>query len=115
MVREEQVIFTRTRPNMKCSSRFLVLGNCPNVLMSWLGAYLHENHHPSSGFICAWRLDPDEKTVWIFKTVEHAQMAMDRFHNPNKVLPGFVSHDLRLDKTLVCYQIHGNPCSMSRV
>lgn len=111
--RQFVLICTRTRADTKCVSRFLVLGNCPsNALMSWLGAYLTDNDDVSLGLSCAYRLEDENYSVWIFKTVEHAQMALDRFHNHMKNMPCFVPKHLRLEQILVLDQIHGIPSSM---
>ena len=114
IVQEEELIFTRTCADTKCVSRFLILGNCPsNALMLWLQSYLTESDDSSLGFCCAWRLEEREDyTVWIFKTVQHAQMALDRFHSPVKKDHLFAPENWSLDKILVLYQVHGNPSSM---
>ena len=67
-----------------CSSRFLVLGNCPDVIMNWIGTFI--------GGTTGFRLQPpyDSFTVWLFHRVSDAsdgvsifrsrfQMQKDRF------------------------------------
>jgi hypothetical protein len=117
IVQEEKLIFTRTFADTKCVSRFLILSNCPsNALMTWLQSYLTESDDPSLGFCCAWRLEEKDEnySVWIFKTVQHAQMALDRFHSPIKKDHHFAPENWSLDKILVLYQVHGNPSALMR-
>lgn len=108
---EEELILTCMLKATECKSRFLVLGNCPrHALMSWLGAHLTQNDH-GCGFRCAWRLIPDDFSVWIFASVDDAKRAAQRFHDVNKTLPCYVPKNMF---NLTLYQVHGQPVSLKR-
>ena len=72
-----------------CTTRFVVVGNSPLVLMSWIGALLD----CGTGF----RLYPHQTyTVWVFSSTNDAACAIKRF-NERKVieLPCYVPQSMR--------------------
>ena len=72
-----------------CSTQFIVVGNSPDVTLSWIGALL--------GCEKGFRLYPQETyTVWIFNTKEDASRGVNRFRQRGTAeLPVYVPKSMR--------------------
>lgn len=86
---DASILVSRLGPKQVASSVFLVLGNSPNVLMSWLTPFTNSQ----TGI----RLDNNPAyTIWFYKTVEEASLAVQQFTTrKTMMLPPFVPDKIR--------------------
>ena len=72
-----------------CTSRFIVVGNSPDVLMSWISQLLGAE----TGFRC---FPHQTYTVWVFRSTQEANQAVNRFKDRDHIdLPPFVPQFMR--------------------
>jgi hypothetical protein len=103
---QEYVLTPVFASSTKVTSRYLVLRNCPFVLMSWLEALLwcKDNEYELNGY----RLDHpfQDMTVWIFHSVAAAERAVARFYGCcNREKPWFVPLVLWSSNDLSIFQL----------
>lgn len=85
---EATILASRFGPRQVASSRFLLLGNSPDVLMSWLAPFMNSE----TGF----RLDYNPTyTVWIYDTAEEASYAVQQFNTRTMKIPEYVPDRIR--------------------
>ena len=84
----ETLLVSRLGPK-QCTTRFVVVGNSPQVTMCWIGALF--------GCETGFRLFPHEEyTVWVFKSIHEANSGIDRFKARNTIeLPWYVPNWMR--------------------
>ena len=86
---DERVYRVSRLGDKPCTTRFLVVGNSPDVTMCWIGDLLGSQ----TGF----RLFPHiNYTVWKFNSVDEANCAIDRFRSRAIIeLPWYVPNLMR--------------------
>ena len=85
-----RILVSRIGPELQvASSAFLVLGNSPDVLMSWLTPFTNSQ--------TGYRIETNPTyTIWFYKTVEQASFAVQEFKKRKTIkLPDFVPDRIR--------------------
>jgi hypothetical protein len=107
----QEYVMTRVFADTTCTSRFLVLRNCPYVLMSWLQALLCDEDTTT-----AYRMERPfhDMVVWIFPSVVESGKAICKFYQrPDRECPWYVPpHVWSLD--IPIFQLFNDPTFLQR-